>query len=76
MTTNAGDIDVTFRPAGTDGFGDLPRSALRVEATDQVEIGVASLEDVIRSKAAADREKDRIALPRLRRLLERIRKNS
>jgi hypothetical protein len=34
---------------------------------------VASLADVIRSKEAANREKDRIALPRLRRLLDRLR---
>jgi hypothetical protein len=34
---------------------------------------VASLEDVIRSKEAANREKDRQALPRLRRLLDHVR---
>ncbi len=73
MTTNAGDLDVTFKPAGTDGFADLARSAARVDAADHVEILVASLEDVIRSKESANREKDRNALPRLRRLLERIR---
>ena len=37
---------------------------------------VASLEDVIRSKAAAGREKDRLALPRLRRLLDRLQGNA
>lgn len=72
MTTNAGDIDVTFKPAGTDGYADLALSAIRVEVGKNVSILVASLDDVIRSKAAADREKDRNALPRLRRLLERI----
>lgn len=34
---------------------------------------VAALEDVIRSKEAANREKDRAALPTLRALLERTR---
>ncbi|MCY3620437.1 MAG: hypothetical protein OXH68_01840 [Gammaproteobacteria bacterium] len=34
-------------------------------------VPVASLADVIRSKGAADREKDRQALPRLRQLEER-----
>jgi len=34
---------------------------------------VAALEDIIRSKEAADREKDRLALPTLRLLLKRIR---
>jgi hypothetical protein len=72
MTSDAGDIDVIFQPAGTDGFADLERAALRIEATDRVEILVASLEDIIRSKEAANREKDQLALPRLRRLLQRI----
>ena len=72
MTTNAGDVDVTFKPAGTDGFADLAASAIRVEAAEGVEILIASLGDVIRSKEAANREKDRDALPRLRRLSKRI----
>jgi hypothetical protein len=72
MTTSAGDIDVTFKPAGTAGYEDLASGAVRVEAAESVEILVASLADVIRSKQSADREKDREALPRLRRLLARI----
>jgi hypothetical protein len=38
-----------------------------------VEVPVASLADVIRSKEAAGRERDRLVLPTLRRLLERQR---
>ena len=72
LTTDAGDLDLAFRPSGTDGYGDLRRDAALVEIADGVEIQVASLGDVIRSKAAADREKDRQALPRLRQLLARI----
>ena len=72
MTTKAGDLDVTFCPSGTSGFSDLLRDAVEIEAADRLHIFVASLEDVIRSKAAADREKDRLALPRLRRLLDRL----
>jgi hypothetical protein len=73
MTTEAGDLDVTFRPSGTSGFSDLRRDAVEIEAADRLYILVASLEDVIRSKEAASREKDRVALPRLRRLLDRLR---
>jgi hypothetical protein len=73
MTTEAGDLDVTFRPSGTSGFSDLRRDAVEIEAADRLHILVASLEDVIRSKEAAGREKDRLALPRLRRLLDRLR---
>ncbi len=73
MTTEAGDLDVTFCPSGTQGFSDLRRDAVEIEAADRLHILVASLEDVIRSKQAAGREKDRLALPRLRRLLDRLR---
>jgi hypothetical protein len=37
-------------------------------------VAVAALEDIIRSKEAANREKDRQALPTLRLLLAKIRK--
>lgn len=72
MTTDAGDLDVTFCPSGTQGFRDLRRDALQIEAGEGLQILVASLADVIRSKEAAGREKDRLALPRLRRLLDRL----
>ena len=74
LTTTAGDLDLTFRPSGTRGYPDLRRDALEIEIADGVRILVASLADVIRSKEAAGREKDRLMLPRLRRLLDRIRK--
>lgn len=73
MTTEWGDLDVTFCPSGTQGFADLRRDAVEIEAAARVHILVASLADVIRSKEAAGREKDRLALPRLRRLLDRLR---
>jgi hypothetical protein len=73
MTTEAGDLDVTFRPSGTQGFPDLRRDAVEIEAAKRVRILVASLADIIRSKEAAGREKDRLALPRLRRLQDRLR---
>jgi hypothetical protein len=75
MTTDAGDLDVTFCPSGTQGFPDLRRDAIEIEAGPRLRILVASLADVIRSKEAAGREKDRLALPRLRRLLDRLRED-
>jgi hypothetical protein len=71
LTTRAGDIDLCFRPSGTQGYPDLQRDAITLEAGEGVRILVASLADVVRSKEAAGREKDRAALPRLRRLLAR-----
>lgn len=73
LTTNAGDLDLAFQPSGTRGYGDLARDAVEIEAADRLRVTVASLADVIRSKQAAGREKDRLALPRLRRLLDRLR---
>lgn len=70
LTTQAGDVDLAFMPAGTRGFQDLRQDAIVIDI-DDFSIPVASLSDVIRSKDAADRPKDRQALPRLRELLER-----
>lgn len=69
LTTVSGDLDITFRPSGTDGYGDLRRDAIELEILD-VRVPLASLADVIRSKEAADRPKDRLTLPVLRRILE------
>ncbi len=71
LLTTAGAIDLTFEPSGTRGYTDLRRDAFEIDV-DGIVITVASLADVIRSKEAAGREKDKIALPRLRRLLERL----
>ena len=72
LTTSAGDLDLAFMPAGTQGFDDLRRDAVAIHVAG-TRVLVASLRDVIRSKGAADREKDRQALPRLRQLAERHR---
>jgi len=73
LTTSAGDLDLTFTPSGTGGFADLARRAHPIQIGERTTLLVAALEDVIRSKEAAGRDKDRAALPRLRRLLDRIR---
>ena len=73
LVTRYGDLDLTFRPAGTGGFADLARQAKQVTILG-VGVSVAALEDVIRSKEAADRPKDRRSLPVLRQLLEEIQK--
>jgi hypothetical protein len=69
LVTDHGRLDLTFVPAGTTGFDDLHRDALDLTILG-VEVDVASLADVIRSKEAAGREKDRLVLPVLRRILE------
>lgn len=71
LTTRAGDLDLAFEPHGTGGYPDLrPRSILiDIHGTP---VRVAALADVVRSKEAAGREKDRLTLPTLRRLLDRL----
>lgn len=69
LTTRFGDLDVSTEPVGTSGYEDLVRDAKSFELGG-VRVLVASLADVVRSKEAAGREKDRLVLPTLRRLLE------
>jgi hypothetical protein len=72
LATRSGDLDLMFSPAGTQGYDDLRRGARR-ERIAGVSVAVAALADVIRSKEAANREKDSMQLPILRRTLEAIR---
>lgn len=73
LVTVHGALDISFRPSGTEGFTDLKRDALQVVIRG-TPVLLASLADVIRSKEAADRHKDRRALPVLRELLAEQRK--
>ena len=62
-----GELDISFRPAAfARGYADLIRRAHRVAVAD-VEVVVADLDDVIRSKEAAGRPKDLRVLPLLHR---------
>lgn len=71
LTTRCGDLDLTFTPQGTEGYDDLVAHAIRFEIDDLI-VPVASLDDVIRSKRAADRPKDRAVLPVLEALRDEI----
>lgn len=73
LTTGLGDLDLSFRPAGTGGYDDLRRAVVSYDLGEGLVVPVAALQDIIRSKEAADREKDRLALPTLRLLLDRAR---
>jgi len=74
-TTRCGDLDLTFFPDGfadsVGGYEALERSAVTFEIGG-VGVRVASLADIIRSKEAADRPKDRATLPILRALQQEI----
>jgi hypothetical protein len=57
-------------PSGTDGYEDLKQGAEYQPLGHGLQIAIASLEDVIRSKTAAGRAKDLATLPQLRTALK------
>ena len=74
FTTRCGFLDICLRPDGTGGFADLRRDASLERLTDSLTVVVASLADVIRSKEAAGRDRDRRVLPALRLVQEAARR--
>ena len=72
LVTRYGDLDITIHPTALTSFAEWDAGATEVEALG-VRFRLAALEDVIASKEAADRPKDRATLPLLRALLARLR---
>ena len=73
LVTRAGDLDLAFSPAGGAAYDDLAPRARSMQIRDAT-IAVAALEDIIRSKQAANRLKDQRSLPLLRQLLDELRR--
>jgi hypothetical protein len=74
LVTDFGRLDIAFEPSGTSGYADVSRDATHLTILG-AEVDVASLADVIRSKEAAGRDKDRLVLPVLRRILDETQGN-
>lgn len=71
MTTEFGDIDLVFTPAGElTGYEQWLERAGRAELREGLTVSVADLDDIIASKVAANRLKDQRALPYLESLRE------
>ncbi len=70
LYTPFGMLDLEFYPSGTQGYRDLHRAATRMLLGDDLEVPVAALADVIRSKETAHRERDIADLVALRATLE------
>lgn len=71
LTTAAGDLDLTFTPAAfPDGYAGLVERSVPLVLAAGVTTQVARLDAIIESKQAADRAKDRRALPYLLALAE------
>ena len=75
LVTAAGRVDVSFQPAGTDGYDDLARGAVQYDVFGTV-LQVARLEDIVRSKEAANRPKDRQDVLILKEMIRNQRRNA
>jgi hypothetical protein len=73
LTTDAGDLDLTITPAAfPNGYDDLIGAAVEMDLGEGRLVRIAALRDIIASKEAADRDKDRLALPYLRALADEL----
>lgn len=70
LVTDAGRVDLIFKPSGTEGFEDLARSALTFQVFG-IEIQAASLADILRSKRASNRPQDQQDVLILSEMLKR-----
>ncbi len=70
LATSAGRLDIAFVPSGTTGYDDLSQGALTYEINGTT-LRVARLEDIVRSKRAADRPQDRQDVAVMLELIER-----
>lgn len=70
LVTDSGPLDISLIPDGTTGYADLLDGLVELPYQNRT-VRVAALEDVIRSKTAAGREKDIRVLPALRAHLRR-----
>lgn len=71
FTTDAGPLDILGTPAGTEGYDDLARTAVR----EELELGqvlVADIDSLMRMKRAAGRPKDLVELEILGALRDEI----
>jgi hypothetical protein len=71
FTTIAGSLDCLGTPAGSGGYESLARTATKMDVGD-VEVSVASLEDLIQMKRAAGRPKDLIEVEILAAVREEL----
>src|SRR6266581_4934922 len=70
LITKAGRLDLAFTPSGTSGFADLAPQAVQFEVYGHTLLA-ARLEDIIRSKEAANRPQDRQDVVVMREMLKR-----
>ena len=75
LVTDFGEMDLTFTPAGKAGGYDGWRGRATIEIVSEgLTVVVASLDDLIDSKQAANRAKDHASLPYLESLRDELRR--
>ncbi|MEN9801967.1 MAG: hypothetical protein RLZ37_1092 [Actinomycetota bacterium] len=75
LVTDFGEMDIAFTPAGSAGdYEGWKKNATDETIADSLVVSVASLDDIIDSKKAANRPKDLLALPYLESLRDEIRR--
>lgn len=73
LVTDLGEIDLAFSPSGPlDGYDGWNAHAIVLTIAPGIDVRVASLEDIIASKRAANRPKDQQALPYLESLRDQL----
>jgi hypothetical protein len=70
LVTDAGRLDLVFKPIGTLGYEDLARSAIAFDVFG-VRVQAASLKDILRSKSASTRPQDQQDVIVLKEMLKR-----
>jgi hypothetical protein len=70
LQTDAGELKIVPEPAGTRGYDDLRRRAIREPLGHGLRPSVASVDDHARMLAALDREQDREPLLTIQRVIE------
>lgn len=70
LVTDAGRLDVVFKPSGTQGYDDLARCALTYEVFG-VQVQAASLQDILRAKRASNRPQDQQEVILIKEMLKR-----
>ena len=71
FATDAGPLDILGTPAGTQGYDDLVRTAVKIELALGAVL-IADVDSLIRMKRAADRPKDRVEVEILGALRDEI----
>lgn len=72
LNTEFGAFDLLARPAGTEGYHDLVRDAVKVKLERGLSVAIASIDDLIRMKRASGRPKDLIEIEVLTALQDEV----